>query len=133
MQHPIVADEPGAGEGWSRLAALVAERLPVDELDGLWVFRPLIHEGRQWGTAVLTRIDGDRRRIYTARYMHQLKGKERGTYSAEVTEVGSGVVETLDDIFALVERRIEEEPPERIPLERWFPLPPVDDGPAGAD
>jgi hypothetical protein len=127
----MVTDESGVGEGWSRLALLVADQLPVGELDGLWVFRPTMHEGRQWGTAVLSRVDGDRRRIYTARYMHQLKGKERGAYSAEVKEVGSGVVETLDDIFALVERRIEEEPPERIPLDQWFT--PMDDGPARAD
>ena len=119
------------GPGWTRLAGAVADRIPPAEVDGVWVFGVLRHEGREWGTAVLSRVDGDGRRIYTARYMHQLKGKERGAYSAEVREVGSGVVATLDDIFALVERRIEEEPPERIPLERWFP--PVDHGPARAD
>jgi hypothetical protein len=121
MHTTTAADDPGVGEGWKRLAALVADRVPVTEVDGLWVFRPMMHEGRQWGTAVFTRVDGDRRRIYTARYMHQLKGKERGTYSAEVTEVGSGVVETLDDILALAEHRLEEEPPVRIPIDRWFP------------
>ncbi|HSM17184.1 MAG TPA: hypothetical protein VK845_09370 [Gemmatimonadales bacterium] len=131
MQHTTTADEPGVGEGWTRLAALVAEQVPVAEMDGLWVFRPMMHEGRQWGTAVFTRVDGDRRRIYTARYMHQLKGKERGTYSADITEVGSGVVETLDDILALAEHRLEEEPPVRIPIERWFP--PNDDGPVDTD
>lgn len=130
MQRTTIADEPGVGEGWTRLAALVAERVPVAELDGLWVFRPIMHEGRQWGTALVTRVDGDRRRIYTARYMHQLKGKARGAYSAEVTEVGSGVVETLEDVVALVEHRLDDEPPVRIPLERWFP--PTADPPAAA-
>jgi len=131
MQRTTIADGPGVGEGWTRLAALVAEQVPVAEMDGLWVFRPMMHEGRQWGTAVFTRVDGDRRRIYTARYMHQLKGKERGAYSAEVTEVGSGVVETLDDILALAEHRLEEEPPVRIPIERWFP--PQENVPADTD
>jgi len=131
MQRSTVADEPGVGEGWTRLATVVAAQVPVAELDGLWVFRPIMHEGRQWGTAVVTRIDGDRRRIYTARYMHQLKGKERGAYSAEVTEVGSGVSETLDDILAQVEHRLDDQPPVRIPVERWFP--PVADPPAAVE
>ena len=58
-----------SGAGWTRLAAAVAEQIPPVEVDGVWVFSPLRHEGREWGTAVLSRVDGDRRRIYTARYM----------------------------------------------------------------
>ncbi len=118
---PRVAPEPGRAEGWVRLAAHVAEQIPVDDLDGIWIFRPVMSDGRQWGTAVLTRVDGDRRRIYTARYMHQLKGKERGAYGAEVREVGSGPEQTLEEIFAAVEHRSDEDPPLRIPVERWFP------------
>ena len=60
--------------------------LPPAEVDGVWVFSPLRREGREWGTAVLRRVDGDRRRIYTARYVLAIKGKERG----QVRGVGPG-------------------------------------------
>ena len=53
------------GLGWPRLAAAVAEQMPAAEVDGIWVFSPLRHDGREWGTAVLSRVDGERRRIYT--------------------------------------------------------------------
>ena len=43
------------GNGWSRLAAAVAEQIPAAEVDGVWVFSTLRHEGREWGTAVLSR------------------------------------------------------------------------------
>ena len=56
-----------AGSGWDRLAQAVAEVLPPDEVDGVWIFTPLRRENREWGTAVLSRVDGERRRIYTAR------------------------------------------------------------------
>ena len=79
---------PSAGSGWTRLAQAVAEVVPPGEVDSVWVFSPLRHEGREWGTAVLSRVDGDRRRIYTARYMLAIKGKERGKFEAAVQEVG---------------------------------------------
>jgi hypothetical protein len=65
--------------------------LPPAEVDGLWAFPNIRRDGREWGTAVLTRVDGasgERRRVYTARYMLVLKGKERGQFEAEVDEVG---------------------------------------------
>ena len=76
------------GLGWPRLAAAVADRIPPEEVDGLWLFPVLRHDGREWGTAVLARVDGERRRIYTARYMLAIKGKERGAFEASVQEVG---------------------------------------------
>ena len=66
------------GLGWPRLAASVAEQVPPAEVDGVWVFTTLRHEGREWGTAILSLVDGERRQIYTARYMLAIKGKERG-------------------------------------------------------
>ncbi len=129
MLAPPPLNEPGTGPGWTRLATAAAEALPVAELVGLWVFPPLRREGREWGTAILARGEGDRRRIYTAKYMLQLKGKERGTFAAEVEEVGSGPVEALDELVASVPKRSDEEPPLAIPLETWFPEE-ADDGAA---
>jgi len=110
-----------SGVGWPRLAAAVAEQIPPAEVDGVWVFSTLRHEGREWGTAVLSRVDGDRRRIYTARYMLTVKGKERGKFEASVQEVGSGPVEALAQLLHDAQRRIDDEqPPLPVPPESWF-------------
>ena len=81
------AEAPGVGAGWSRLAEEVAKLLPGAEIDGVWAFPNLRRDGREWGTAVISRVEGDRRRIYTARYQLVLKGKERGRFEAAVEEV----------------------------------------------
>ena len=109
------------GAGWPRLAAAVAEQIPPAEVDGVWIFSTLRHEGREWGTAVLSRVDGDRRRIYTARYMLAVKGKERGKFEAALQEVGSGPVEALAKLLQDAQRRIDDEqPPLPVPAESWF-------------
>lgn len=110
-----------SGAGWPRLAAAVAEQIPPAEVDAVWTFSTLRHEGREWGTAVLARVDGDRRRIYTARYMLQVKGKERGKFEASVEEVGSGPVEALAQLLQEAQRRIDDEqPPLPVPPDAWF-------------
>jgi hypothetical protein len=112
--------------GWARLAGAVAEVVPPAEVDGVWVFSPLRHEGREWGTAVLSRLDGDRRRIYTARYVLGIKGKERGKFEATVQEVGSGPVAALTRLLQDAQKRIDDEqPPTPVPPESWFPVPPA--------
>jgi len=117
------------GEGWRRLAEAAAREIPATEVDGVWTFRSLRHDQREWGTAVLARVEGDRRRIYTARYVHTIKGKERGKFSAVVEEVGSGPVEALDELIRNVEKRTDEEVPEPVDPRTWFPEP--DDAAAG--
>jgi len=110
-----------SGAGWARLAAAVGEQIPPSEVDGVWVFTTLRRDGGEWGTAVLSRVDGDRRRIYTARYMLALKGKERGKFEAWVEEVGSGPAEALARLLQEVQRRIDDEqPPVPVPPESWF-------------
>jgi hypothetical protein len=110
------------GSGWDRLAQAVAEVLPPSEVDGVWVFTPLRRESREWGTAVLSRIDGDRRRIYTARYVLTVKGRERGKFEASVQEVGSGTSEALARLVQEAHRRIDDEhPPTPVSPESWFP------------
>jgi hypothetical protein len=81
----------------------------------------LRHEGREWGTAVLSRVDGDRRRIYTARYMLAVKGKERGKFEASVQEVGTGPTEAVARLLQEAQRRIDDEhPPLPVSPESWF-------------
>jgi hypothetical protein len=119
----VILNQPGSG--WGRLAEYVAGVIPVSEIDGIWQFRTLKREGREWGTALLSRVDGteqERRRIYTARFMLILKGKERGKFEAYLEEVGQGPVETLGELLAGVRKRIEDEDPRPVPLESWFPV-----------
>ena len=122
-----------AGSGWDRLALAVAEVLPPAEVDAVWVFTPLRREAKEWGTAVVSRIDGERRRIYTARYVLAIKGKERGKFEASVSEVGAGPIHAFDRLVQEAQRRIDDEhPPVSIPPESWFPPIPADTGGDGA-
>ncbi|HEY5940314.1 MAG TPA: hypothetical protein VIT87_05800 [Gemmatimonadales bacterium] len=112
---------PWPGLGWERLAQAVAEILPPSEVDGVWAFSPVRRETKEWGTAVLSRVDGDRRRIYTARYVLAIKGKERGKFEASVLEVGSGPLDALNRLVQEAQRRIDDEhPPISVPPESWF-------------
>jgi len=118
------AGAPGVGLGWSRLAEAVGRLLPRAEIDGIWAFPNIRREGKEWGTAVITRVEGDRRRIYTARYLLVLKGKERGQFQASVEEVGSGPVESLAELLREAHKRTDDEhPPLPVALADWFPEP----------
>jgi hypothetical protein len=125
-----------AASGWERLAQAVAEALPRAEVDAVWVFTPLRREATEWGTAVLSRVDGERRRIYTARYSLAIKGKERGKFEATVQEVGSGPMEVLVRVLQEAQRRTDDDhPPVAVPPADWFssvsPASAPADGPPG--
>jgi hypothetical protein len=110
-----------AESGWDRLAQAVAEMMPPAEVDAVWVFSPLRRDTKEWGTAVISRVDGDRRRIYTARYGLAIKGKNRGKFESAVQEVGTGPLEALSRLVDEAHRRIDDEhPPASVPPESWF-------------
>lgn len=127
---PVVgATQRGSGPGWDRLAGALREALAGAEIDGVWVFRTMRADPREFGTAIISRIDGDRRRIYTTQYALTIKGRQRGTFEWAMTEVGSGPLEALEQLLALVpDRGVEDEPPVAIPVGRWFP--PAESDPA---
>lgn len=107
--------------GWDRLAQAVAQVVPPGEVDGVWVFSPLRRDSREWGTAVVSRVEGERRRIYTARYVLSVKGKERGKFESTVLEVGIGPLDILTRVLQEAQRRIDDEhPPLSVPPESWF-------------
>jgi hypothetical protein len=109
------------GSGWERLAQAVARVVPPAEIAGIWVFAPVRRESREWGTAVFSRIDGERYRIYTARYALAMKGKERGKFESSIQEVGTGPLDALTRVLQEAQRRIDDEhPPISIPPESWF-------------
>jgi hypothetical protein len=121
MTMPRNRDATPSGSGWERLAQAVSAVLPPAEVDGVWIFPPLRREDREWGTAVLSRVDGDRRRIYTARYVLAIKGKQRGKFEATILEVGSGPMDALARVLQEAQRRIDDEhPPSSVAPESWF-------------
>ena len=117
--------QPNFGTGpqarWERLADEVARELPVAEVDGIWIFQPLRNGPQEAGTAILSRVDGERRRIYTARYVATVKGKQRGLWQSTLEEVGSGPLEALDRLLADVEKRVDEGAPTPVPVAEWYP------------
>jgi hypothetical protein len=109
------------GTGWDRLAQAVAQVLPADEVDGVWIFAPVRRDAREWGTAVLSRVDGERRRIYTAGYVLAIKGKERGKFESTILEVGTGPLEALARVLREAQARLDDEhPPIPVAPESWF-------------
>jgi hypothetical protein len=107
--------------GWDRLAQAVAETVPPDEVDGVWIFAPVRRDVREWGTAVVSQLDGERRRIYTARYVLDIKGKERGKFESSVQEVGTGPLEVLARVLQEAQARMDDEqPPAAVAPETWF-------------
>src|SRR3982751_6570697 len=85
--------------GWDRLAQAVAQVIPPAEVDAVWLFAPLRRDANEWGTAVLSRVEGERRRIYTARYILAVRGKERGKFQATIQDVGTGPLEVLTRVL----------------------------------
>lgn len=113
---------PGEGPNWERLAAWLCDQLLDVVVDGIWVFRVLRRDQREFGTAVVSVIDGDRRRIFTASYIARIKGKQRGLFEPQLEEVGSGPMEALQELLALVPIRADdEEPPAPVAVAAWFP------------
>jgi hypothetical protein len=121
MTVPRGRDPGPNGTGWDRLAQAVAEILPPAEVDGVWTFAPVRREDKEWGTAVVSRVDGERRRIYTAGYVLAVKGKERGKFESTIQEVGSGPLDTVARIVQEAQRRVDDEhPPGAVPPDVWF-------------
>jgi hypothetical protein len=106
--------------GWPRLAEAVLSVLPVDSVEGIWQFQPIRLERRELGTAILALRDGERRRIWTARYALTIRGRERGAFEHSLEEVGSGPVEALDELLVNVRRRLgEDDAPVPVPVDHW--------------
>jgi hypothetical protein len=113
---------PGEGPHWERLALWLHDQMSVVEVDGVWVFRVLRRDANEYGTAVLSRVEGDRRRIYTATYVATIKGKKRGGFEATLEEIGSGPLEALRELLELVPVRADDEdPPVPVDVDLWFP------------
>ena len=115
---------PGQGPGWAKVAAAVEAEMPPAEIETIYLFRPIKREGREWGTAVVTRKaaeGGGRLRVYTAKYMLIVRGKERGQAKVELTEVGLSPAAVLAQVMqATADRTGEAEPPVEMAPGGWY-------------
>ncbi|HYK81990.1 MAG TPA: hypothetical protein VEU55_02510 [Gemmatimonadales bacterium] len=94
------------------------------EIDTIYLFRPLKREGREWGTAVVAcraPRDGARLRVYTARYMLVVRGKDRGQSRIEVQETALSPAEVIAQVMqAAAERTGDPEPPVAVGPGVWY-------------
>jgi hypothetical protein len=119
---PIAPPGPGQGAGWAKLAAAVEALVPPAEIETIYAFRPIKREGKEWGTAVVTRKTSDARlRVYTAKYMLVVRGKERGQSKIEVVEVALSTAEVIAQVMqATVDRGGDTEPPVALGPAVWY-------------
>ena len=115
---------PGRGPGWAKLAEALAQRVSPAEIETIYLFRPWKREGREWGTAVVAckgSDAGDRLRVYTARYMLIVRGKERGQSRIEITETGVSPADVIARVMqAAAERSGDSEPPVAVGPAVWY-------------
>jgi hypothetical protein len=115
---------PGQGPGWAKLAAGVEAQVPPAEIETIYVFRPIKRDGKEWGTAVVTRKSAGpegRLRVYTAKYMLVVRGKERGQSKVEVEEVALSPAAVLAKVMqATVDRGGDTEPPVEFGPAVWY-------------
>jgi hypothetical protein len=114
---------PVHGTGWQRVAQSLAESVSPADVEEIWLFSPVRGEGREWGTAVIAcRADDDRRRIFTAKYVMVVRGRDRGQGRVPVEEVGQSPETVLHEVIAGVQDRAgESEPPIQVAPEEWYP------------
>lgn len=116
--------EPGRGPGWAKLAEAVALRVPPAAIETIYLFRPWKREGREWGTAVVAcRVPdgGGRLRVYTARYMLIVRGKERGQARIEVEETALSPAEVIARVMqAAADRTGDPDPPVAVGPAVWY-------------
>ncbi len=112
----------GHGPGWTKVATAVAARVPPAEIRSVYLFRPFRREGREWGTAVVTQTGPDGRlRVYTARYMLVVRGKERGQTRIALDEVGLSPAEVVAQVMQATADRVgDAEPPIETDRAVWY-------------
>ena len=115
----------GVGPGWLRLAAELAKVVPPAEVDGVWLFPPVRREDREWATAVVSRrAEGDRVRVYTARYAQVVRGRDKGQARVQVDEVAECPRAVIFDVLKGVQERMAEtEMPVELSPAAWYPNP----------
>jgi hypothetical protein len=106
------------------VAEAVALRVSPSEIETIYLFRPWKREGREWGTAVVAcraTEGGERLRVYTARYMLIVRGKERGQSRIEVEETALSPADVIARVMqTAAERTGDSEPPVAVGPAVWY-------------
>ena len=113
---------PGVGPGWLQLSRELAGQVAPEEVERLWVFPAVRREDHEWGTAIVARrADGERVRIYTARYVQAVRGRQRGQARVIIEEVAVCPLTVLYQVLKGVQERMAEtEPPVEISPSVWY-------------
>lgn len=123
-EPPVPDSRAALPVGWAKVAEAVEAQVPPTEIETIYLFRPIKREGREWGTAVVTRRSASpegRLRVYTAKYMLIVRGKERGQAKVEVAEVGLSPAAVLAQVMqATADRGGETEPPVELGPGAWY-------------
>lgn len=112
----------GMGLGWTRVAEAVAQAMPATDVRRVWVFPPVRHEEREWGTAVIARAAGEGRvHVFTASYLLVVRGRERGQGRVTIEDVGESPEDVAYEVVEGVQARAEEAGPAvEIDPAQWF-------------
>ena len=84
---PAPADPAVYGDGVALVLDLVAERMPVAEVESAWAFPGVLRDGREHGLVVVARRTADGRHlVYRGRYAIARKGQDRGKTTVSLEE-----------------------------------------------
>ena len=96
----------------------IADRVDAGSVEEVRLFPPIRQGGLETGAAIVAVNvpSQERRTVYSARYCHTLKGKERGKWEVDVTAEADAPLITVDAVVRGVMKRAGEPfEPERIP------------------
>jgi hypothetical protein len=97
---------PGVPEALPRTLDRIGTVLGAEVLDTLWIFPPLIKGRKEWGLVVASCFveQGERRRLFTARYSAERTGKGLDVES-EISEQGEAPADRFPRMMEGVVRR----------------------------
>jgi hypothetical protein len=105
-------------ETTARFLREIGEEIGAGLIEEVRLFPPIRQGGIETGVAVVAASEpGEARHtVYSARYRHTLKGKERGKWECDVTAEADAPLVTIDEVVRGVMKRAGEQfEPERIP------------------
>jgi len=126
-RRPACSWEAATGSGGvavsdavEQLLAALDELMPRDEVEAVYAFPPVRHDGREHGVAVVSRVmSGERRLVYRARYVVPLKGPDRGKVTVAVEETAEAPAALLPEVLGSAARADEAGEAEPVDLTAW--------------
>ena len=93
-------------EAMIRILEFVREKIPLETVDRIWIFPPLVRGRKEWGLVAVSCLteDPERRDLLTARYSAELTGQGL-TFESGLTSEGSAPPDRLPRVMDGVVRR----------------------------